>query len=496
MTITIIGLGPGDPDLLTRRAWQTLHDAPEVYLRTARHPGVGDLPHAEMYHDFDAWYDSAESFEVLYDRIAAEIVRLGARPEGITYAVPGHPLVGESTVTRILALAKAHTLPVEIVIVEGLSFIEPTLSALGLDGLDGLQLLDAVEIGRLHHPSLNPDVPALLAQVYSQAVASDVKLTLSNQYPDEHEVTLLHGAGTANPLIEIVPLYEIDRSPHISHLTSLYVPPLPVAGSFERFQETIAHLRAPEGCPWDQKQTHQSLRKYLLEETYEALAALDADDPDSLKEELGDLLLQIVLQTQIATEAGEFRMADVIEGINSKIIRRHPHVWGTAEAADADAVTVNWEQIKRAERAATQSDEKAEAQKSMLDSIPATLPALMVANLYGERSSRVGFDWPSIEATFAKVQEEIAEVQSAPDEDSRAKELGDVLFSVAQWIRHYGAEPETVLREANGRWAARFRYIERHAGDDLGKLSADQLEALWQAAKREEMAQQEQATNS
>jgi len=493
MPITILGLGPGDPDLLTRRAWQTIDHAPEVYLRTARHPGVEALPHADRQRNFDDWYDAADSFEALYDRIAAEIVRLGERPAGVIYAVPGHPLVGESTVTRILALANAHQPPLPVVIVEGLSFIEPTLSALGLDGLDGLQLVDAVDIGRLHHPPLNPDVPALLAQVYSLAVASDVKLTLGNQYPDEHLVTLLHGAGTAQPVIEHLPLYEMDRSAHISHLTSLYVPPLPRAGSFERFQETIAHLRAPEGCPWDQKQTHQSLRAYLLEETYEALTALDADDSESLKEELGDLLLQIVLHTQIATEAGEFRMADVIEGINSKIIRRHPHVWGTAQVADAEAVTANWEQIKRAERVANQVEAQAEAPKSMLDSIPTTLPALMIAHLYGERSARVGFDWPDTASTFAKVEEEIAEVAEASDAESRAKELGDVLFSVAQWVRHYGAEPETVLREANQRWATRFHYVEHHAEGDLKALSAAQLEALWQAAKRAEAAQDQSA---
>ncbi len=183
MTITILGLGPGDPELLTRRAWRTLDQASEVYLRTARHPGIEALPNSAAYHSFDALYEQAENFEALYDRIAAEVMRLAARPEGVLYAVPGHPLVGEATVVRILKLAEGQMIPVTVI--DGLSFIEPTLAALHLDGLDGIQIVDAEDVARLHHPQLNPDVPALLGQLYSPAIASDVKLTLANQYPDE-----------------------------------------------------------------------------------------------------------------------------------------------------------------------------------------------------------------------------------------------------------------------------------------------------------------------
>src|SRR5258708_25553665 len=226
-SITIVGLGPGDRELLTRRAWRILGESNEVYLRTARHLGVEALP-PTTYHNFDDWYDRATDFDSLYQEIAQEIVRFGQRPEGVVYAVPGHPLVGETTVTHILALAKAQNVPVTII--DGLSFIEPTLSALGLDALDGLQLHDAVNIASLHHPPLNPDVPAIIARVYSPAVASYVKLTLANQYPDEHRVILLHGAGTPEQTLEPIELYELDRSRQIDHLTSLYIPPLPEPG--------------------------------------------------------------------------------------------------------------------------------------------------------------------------------------------------------------------------------------------------------------------------
>lgn len=475
MTITIVGLGPGDPELLTRRAWRTLDEASEVYLRTARHPGVEQLPKQAAYHNFDDWYDRADDFDTLYQQIAAEVVRLGERTEGVVYAVPGHPLVGETTVTHILKLAAAQQ--IEVKIIDGLSFIEPTLNALSLDGLDGIQVQDAVDVGRLHHPQLDPDVPALLAQVYSPAVASDVKLTLANQYPDEHLVTLIHGAGTPAQELESLPLYEIDRSPRISHLTSLYVPALPRVGSFERFQETIAHLRAPEGCPWDQKQTHQTLREYLLEETYEVLDALDADDPHALREELGDLLLQIVLHSQIAVDEGEFHMADVIEGINSKIIRRHPHVWGSTSVKDDLDVTVNWEAIKQKERGTDVTP------KSMLEGIPNALPALATAHAYSTRAARVGFDWPDVQSVFEKVMEEIHEVLAARTDEERAKEFGDVLFSVVNWARKYDVDAETVLRETNARWAKRFHYIETHANGEMKSMPLAHLDALWNEAK-------------
>src|SRR5258708_28710236 len=187
MTITIIGLGPGDPELLTRRAWRLVGESKEVYLRTAQHPGVEALP-STTYHNFDDWYERADDFQSLYRHIAEEVVRLGQRPEGVVYAVPGHPLVGETTVTHILALAKVANLPVTII--DGLSFLEPTLTALGLDALDGLQVQDAVDIAALHHPPLDPDVPAIIAQVYSASGASNLKLTLANQYPDAHPLLL------------------------------------------------------------------------------------------------------------------------------------------------------------------------------------------------------------------------------------------------------------------------------------------------------------------
>ena len=474
MTITIVGLGPGSINQLTLEAWRVLDEAGEVYLRTARHPMIKDLPQNTTYHSFDGLYDDAESFEALYQAIAEQIVAKGE----VVYAVPGHPFVAEKTTSLIIKLAKVRGIPVKIV--EGLSFIEPTLTILGIDGVEGLQIHDALEIGAMYHPPLNPDQPAIIAQVYSRAVASDLKLTLMNQYTDEFEVVLVHGAGTPDAELERVPLYEIDRSEKIAHLTSLYIPPMPQLSSFQALLEVTAHLRAPEGCPWDQEQTHESLRRYLLEEAHEVLEAIDKGDMDSLAEELGDLTSQILLHTQIAVDDGEFYVTDVMHNIVEKLIRRHPHVWGDVDVENSDDVVKNWEAIKAEEK------NNKEQRESVLDGIPSGLPALIRATRLQERAARVGFDWAEIGPVIEKIREELDEIEQAVDDEERAKEFGDLLFAIVNWTRWLALDAESLLRETNLRFYQRFRYIETQAtkqGRSMTNMTLDEMDALWDAAK-------------
>ncbi|HQE92653.1 MAG TPA: nucleoside triphosphate pyrophosphohydrolase [Anaerolineae bacterium] len=475
--ITVIGLGPGAPEQLTREAWEALSQAEAVWLRTAHHPVVPHLPHGPLVRSFDDLYEKADSFEAVYAAIVEKILAWGSRQEGVVYAVPGHPLVGESTVTRILQEARAVGIPVHIV--PGLSFIEPTLTALSLDPLDGLQMVDALSLVGTDYPIINPDVPALIAQVYSRVVASELKVMLMEVYPDEHAVALVHAAGTTAEAVIWGPLYEIDHR-DATPLTSLYVPPLPAVGGFEQFQETVAHLRSPEGCPWDREQTHASLRAALLEETYEVLAAIDADDMEALREELGDLLLQVVMHVQIASEEGEFRMADVIAGIDAKLKHRHPHVWGDVQVANAQEVTVNWEIIKRQERV-----DNGAAQRSLLDGVPLTLPALAQAGAYVSRAARVGLDWMPTEAVIAQVKESVGVLAQVQTSQERAPALGDLLLLLATWSRRLGLDPEEALREANARFARRLRYVEQTAqqqGIPLETMCPEEKQRLWEEA--------------
>lgn len=484
MNITIVGLGPGQIEQMTLLAWRTLEHASEVYLRTKHHPLIESLPAKPVYHSFDDLYDQADNFDALYQTIADRIVALGQRSEGVIYAVPGHPMVGEQTTQLIVARARAQNIPVKIV--DGLSFIEPSLSALGLDGITGLQIHDATDFINLYHPPINPDQPALIAQVYNQAVASDTKLTLMNQYPDDYPVVLLHSAGTADEIIEHLPLYELDRSQHISHLTTLYVPPMPHLSSFQSLLNVMAHLRSPEGCPWDIKQTHQSLRAHFIEEAYEVIEALDTEDMEALSEELGDILLHVAFQSQIAVDEGEFFVADVVRHIIEKMVRRHPHIFGDVVVEDADHVVRNWEQIKQQEQA-QKGENGRKARESRLDGIPSSVPALIYAYRVQEKAAQFGFDWPEVEPVIGKVEEEIREIREADTPDNRAKEIGDLLFAVVNWARWMKIDAEAALRATNERFKRRFAYIETAAkenGKTIESMSLQEMDNLWDEAKR------------
>ncbi len=439
-TITIIGLGPGDPGLLTRSAWEALETAGEVYLRTSRHPTVAALPSGLTIHSFDAIYEAVADFAEIYGKIAANIVALGSRPQGVYYAVPGDPTVGEATTWLIRRQAAEAGLAVRVI--PGVSFVEPACWALGLDPLerDGLQVLDAMVVAASHAPPFDTSRPALLAQCYSRAVASDVKLTLLHSFPPDHPVTVLRAAGTVAEDVRRTPLYALDRSQDFDHLTTLYLPPASSHGAYSRLQEIVAHLRAPNGCPWDREQTLQTLRKDLLEETYELLEALDDDDDEKVVEELGDLTLVVAMLAQIAAEEERFQWPVAMELVCDKLIRRHPHVFGDVEVSGVEEVLANWAAIKaqeasgRLQVARSPGAEQSGRGKgeSILDSVPKALPALMMASKYQSRLARAGL---------------------APDL-TEADSTGRALWDLVAEARTAGVDPETALRELCRRVAA------------------------------------------
>ncbi len=430
MGIVIVGLGPGDPRWLTRAAWESLSQAQEVYARTGEHPALRALPPSTVVLTFDEIYERAETFDEVYETIAQRVVRLGQRPQGVVYAVPGHPRVGEATTPRIETLARDAGIPVHIV--EGVSFVDAVCNAVGIDPLNGLTVYDAMLLAREYFPTVNTDRPLLLGQLYSRDLASDVKLTLLTAYPPDHSVMLVQAAGTDKVAVHTLPLYELDRRDTFDHLTTLVVPPWPHPSSYESLQEVVHHLRSPEGCPWDRQQTHQSLRRFLLEETYEVLEALDRDDPQALKEELGDLLLQIALHVAIAGEGNEFLLGDVIGHHVEKLVRRHPHVFGDVEVSGAEEVLRNWEAIKRAEKAQNGEEET-------FADVPRALPALMRAAAIAKRGG-----WQATKPPGALNAEAL--------EKLTADGFGDLLFWLAAWARARGWDAETLLREAIERY--------------------------------------------
>lgn len=457
--ITIIGLGPGDPELITRRSWQRLTAAPAVWVRTRRHPAVPALAAHTVVHSYDHLYEQHDDFAAVYQAIALDVVTRGTTGD-MVYAVPGDPTVAETTTHLIRRLAAERGLTVAIE--PGVSFLEPTFAALDIDPIAGLQIVDAMTLTAAHHPPGSPNQGLIVAQLYSRLLAGDVKLTLMNVYPDDHPITLVTGAGTADLRLRTMPLYELDRGELFDDHTSLWVPPLSRPAGYEALQEIIAHLRSPEGCPWDRAQTHRSLRPYLLEETYEVLEALDNEDETALTEELGDLLIQAALHIQIATEEGAFKLPDVIGHVVEKLIRRHPHVFGTVQVADADEVVRNWEAIKQEERRAAAAAGRGTRQ-NLLDGIPSTLPALALAQSYIERLARVGYPLPSA---------------AAMDETG----LGMSLLRLVEQAQVNGLEAEAALRQACRRLRERLAAVEAAAtaqGTTLSALDPAAQTALW-----------------
>jgi tetrapyrrole methylase family protein/MazG family protein len=487
--VVIVGLGPGDPDHLTARAAAIITDAAsagQLVLRTRIHPTVDKWPLLATAPSFDHIYEQASDFDTVYrDIVDAILVRIGQPSDTpLVYAVPGHPSIGEATVLRLREACRDRGITVTIV--AGLSFIDAIAPLLDVDVADGLHIVDALSSSRI-----DPTIPVLVCQIHSRRVATHVKLTLASHYPDTHPVMIVQAAGVSGQMrMRTVELWELDHRDDLDHLTTIFLKPLePLAAVREpaTLALVMARLRAEDGCPWDRDQTHESLRRFLLEETYEALEKLDAGDVSGLEEELGDILLQIVFHSQIASETGTFDFGDVVAGIVSKMVRRHPHVFGDAVATTTDAVLQNWEATKRAERdSAADTEAEVPVRKSMLDGVPRSLPALAQSQSIQDRAARVGFDWPDITGVLDKIVEEARELTEANDAE-RASEVGDLFFTLVNLSRRLGVDAEESLRGSANRFRARFGHVEASVatrGVDWSTLDASELDNMWNDAKR------------
>jgi tetrapyrrole methylase family protein/MazG family protein len=353
-----------------------------------------------------------------------------------------------------------------------LSLITKVFDSLGVTPPSRLILLESQTLSSAHVPPFPPDMPALLLNIKSRDLALHLRTVLLTTYPAEHVVHIVQ-----NGKAEERRLNDLE----FSDSACIYIPPLEEGTSFESFAEIIAHLRAPNGCPWDREQTHETLRKHLLEESYETIAAIDSGDFNSMREEFGDLLLQVVLQAQIANEDGQFNVNQVIQGIYSKIIRRHPHVFGDLKLEGVEGVLANWEKLKEQER------RKMKDEKGLLDGVPVALPALSQAQEYQDRAARVGFDWPEIEGVLDKVKEEIEEIKNAESDFELASEIGDLFFALVNVARWKSIDSESALRGTNKKFKQRFGYLEKEVkkdGRNLSELTLEEMDVLWNTSKK------------
>ncbi|MEM7285490.1 MAG: MazG nucleotide pyrophosphohydrolase domain-containing protein [Actinomycetota bacterium] len=441
--VTIVGLGPAGPDQLTPETLAVLDGASPVILRTRRHPAADALGAAESCDDL---YESADTFDDVYDAVVERVVVAATESGHAVYAVPGSPLVLERSVERL-----RHDERVEVTLVPAMSFLDVAWARLGIDPVEaGVRLVD----GHLFATAAAGERgPLLVAHCHNQRVLSDIKLAVDE--PGDEPVVVLQGLGTADERILEVAWADLDREVEADHLTSIYIRSLasPVGTELLRFQDLVATLRRE--CPWDREQTHRSLRRHLIEEAYEVLEAIDAFDPetgqgaDDLEEELGDLLFQVFLHSVLAAEEGWFELADVARSVHDKLYDRHPHVFGGEQVDGTDELIVSWEARKVIEK----------GRASVLDGVPAALPALSLAEKTVKKAGAIGAPVP--ESLTAALADRLAAVAERPGDDT----VGAALMSLVAHARGAGVDPEMALREAVKQAADEVRAFEARAGD-------------------------------
>lgn len=482
--IYVVGLGPGGLDLVPGRNMELITQKKPVFVRTKKHPAAEELAKQGLgVISFDDLYLQYETFEEVYKAIVDKLLESLTLYEEIVYAVPGHPFVAETTVE--LLKKEAEKGGITVIPVPAMSCLDAIYASLGLDPTKGLVIKDALSINA---QDILPGTGLIITQLYNRQVASEVKLTLMEVYPAEHQITLIQGAGKPDlERIEVLPLFKLDRVNWIDHLTSLYVEPYNkklAIGKYplEPLVQVMQDLLGENGCPWDKEQTHESLKKYLIEECYEVIEAIEEENMYKLCDELGDLLLQIVFHTELASQAGSFNLEDVVAGITEKMIRRHPHVFGQVKVENTAEVLYNWEEIKKEEK-------KKEGQKIKLE-VPRGLPALQRAQKIQNKVAKLGFDWQDIEGPWEKLNEEIQELKEAICQNkfsSIKEELGDLLFSIVNVARFLKVEAEDALAFTNNKFIKRFRFMEKEAtrkGCEIGALTVEEMDRFWERSKK------------
>jgi tetrapyrrole methylase family protein/MazG family protein len=476
--VVVVGLGPAGPDLVTSGALDALARPVRRFLRTARHPSAVVVEDATT---FDHLYERADTFADVYQGITDLLVQAAQQDGEVVYAVPGSPFVLERSVRHLLADPR-----VDVHIVPGLSFLDLAYGRLRIDPVEtGLRLVDGHEFATA---AAGERGPMLVAHAHAPWVLSDIKLAVDG--PGSDEVVVLQRLGLPDEEVRTVRWEDLDRDVVPDHLTCLYVPHVsePVGVELVRFHGIVRRLR--DECPWDRQQTHQSLTRYAVEEVYElieAIGRLDGSGPadEALEEELGDVLLQVFLHSAIAEQEGRFSITDVAGGISEKMVRRHPHVFGSTTVAGADQVARNWEAIKAAEKGAGSG-----VRTSSVEGVQGDLPALAYARELSARAAKAGFDWDLPEGTLDKVAEELEEVREAFGEPAAVgAEIGDLLFATVNLARHRGVDPEAALRQAAAKFRRRIQACEALAAErdiDTRTAGLPVLDALWDEVKATE----------
>jgi tetrapyrrole methylase family protein/MazG family protein len=476
MEVTICSLGGGNSETLTLGLLRRFKDAPRIVLQTGRVEAAEYLSTQGIaFETLDAQYDAAEDFEVLNKQAAQYL--LDAEQDTV-FACLGAPYENTAVLRLLKEAAKKK---IRVSVLPGVSDVDAALcAALGKQDFAGVCHTAASGIAQFYPDT---DCAVVVTQIDTPYKASAVKLRLADYFGDTQKITLMQG-GIATS----IKLFALDRQKSYDYSTALALLPQPLVKK-ERFAvndllRVMDRLRAPDGCPWDNEQTHVSLKQYLLEEAHEVLEAIDLDDAEKLYDELGDVMLQVAFHACIAKQSGEFDMNDIASAICRKMILRHPHIFGNVRADTANDVLVNWEAIKKKEKGLDTYTE-------VLTDIPKGMPALMRSCKVQKKAAGVGFDWDGPEGAAEKVMEETGELMrvyadKAPEERLKS-EAGDLLFSAVNLCRKLHIEPETALTAATVKFIRRFEHMENaaiSAGQSLKGMPLEKMDRLWEEAKK------------
>ncbi|MDF2607608.1 MAG: nucleoside triphosphate pyrophosphohydrolase [Bacillales bacterium] len=479
--ITVIGLGASDLNQMPIGTYKMLKEEKNLYLRTKDHPVIGELINEGVtFTSFDDIYEKHSEFSDVYDEIVITLISESI-DKNIVYAVPGHPLVAEMTVKMLIDYEGCNKFDLEIR--GGQSFLDAMFSSLRIDPIEGFQFLDATDFNK---NDINFKNHLIFCQVYDKFIASNLKIELLEVLPYDYVVKVVIGAGSSEEKIYEVTLEELDHNIETSNLMSVYVPPVKddalLNNTFNRLKEIITKLRSPEGCPWDRKQTHHSLKKYLLEETYELLDAIEKEDISLIEEELGDVLLQIMLHSEIADEEGYFNIHNVIEVLNDKLIRRHPHVFGKINVDTEEEVIANWEEIKKQEN----------KEEFLFRNVSNSLPSLMKAYELQKDAAKLNLDFENVNQIWDKLYEELTEFKNELSKNelnnrNHIKEFGDLIFSIVNLARFYKINPEEALEITNSKFSDRVKWIYlklQKQGINMADVEINKLNELWEKSKQ------------
>ena len=476
--LTIVTLGTGGEEFLTRQAENALRQAPQLVLRTARHPMADWLTREGIAFDtLDSLYDACQDFDEFNRKAARKLLKYCADTP-VCYAVSDASF--DATVAAVKQLAsekqaKASVLP-------GVSHASRCLALTDAPAA-AVRLYAASEFDRAPH---SPEEALLLTELHSQACAGDCKLKLMTLLPEETTVTFIWGAETTGELqAKQIPLFELDRQKQYDHLTAVYVPGVSYLRrnryNMDDLVQVVMRLRAPDGCPWDREQTHESILPDLLEESYEFIQATREEDIDHMYDELGDVLLQVAMQAEIAHEHGEFDLLDVTSAICGKMIERHPHVFGQVKADTSEQVLENWEALKRQQRGIT-------SHADAMANVSTGLSPLLRASKVQKKAAKVGFDFDNAQDALKKVYEEADEVkENLAQQLDPEEEIGDLFFSVVNVCRLCGKNPDIALFSAVEKFISRFRQMEmqvKNAGKCVEDLTLSEMDVYWEAGKQ------------